>query len=318
MEDRPDDRPGRAAPARPQGAGGLRRATTPTRSPGSRCSQHLPSALAIDSSTSAAAAASSCGARSRRAATPSASTTARRWWRWRGQTSGAHVVEGRAEELPFADGEFTAVSCLVAFFFMDDPVRVLRELRRVLDPATRPARDLHDAARGEGHARRSVPAGHSRPLLHRRGTGGAAARRRVRRVEGDANGDRRPASRRTVGSSGGRGRARPGLGRPLRLHDGRAPLRTRARPGRGGGRAADDPRRPRRHAPVRRRGRDRARRRLAVPARRRARSGRVAAALHARRPRRGPVPDVGDRRHGAALLRRDRTRAARRACARRA
>ena len=49
-------------------------------------------------------------------------------------TSGVRIVEGRAEELPFADGEFTAVSCLVAFFFMDDPVRVLREFRRVLDP----------------------------------------------------------------------------------------------------------------------------------------------------------------------------------------
>ena len=49
-------------------------------------------------------------------------------------TSGVHVVEGRAEELPFGDGEFSAVSCLVAFFFMDDPVRVLREFRRVLEP----------------------------------------------------------------------------------------------------------------------------------------------------------------------------------------
>ena len=51
-------------------------------------------------------------------------------------TSGVQVVEGRAEELPFEDGEFTAVSCLVAFFFMDDPVRVLREMKRVLDPAS--------------------------------------------------------------------------------------------------------------------------------------------------------------------------------------
>ena len=51
-------------------------------------------------------------------------------------TSGARVVEGRAEELPFADGEFTAISCLVAFFFMQDPVRVLSEFRRVLDPAS--------------------------------------------------------------------------------------------------------------------------------------------------------------------------------------
>lgn len=49
-------------------------------------------------------------------------------------TSGVRVVEGRAEQLPFADGEFTAVSCLVAFFFFGEPVRVLREMRRVLDP----------------------------------------------------------------------------------------------------------------------------------------------------------------------------------------
>ena len=32
------------------------------------------------------------------------------------------------------DGEFSAVSCLVAFFFFHDPIGVLRELRRVLDP----------------------------------------------------------------------------------------------------------------------------------------------------------------------------------------
>ena len=44
------------------------------------------------------------------------------------------VVHGSAEELPFTDGEFTAVSCIVAFFFFHDPIGVLRELRRVLDP----------------------------------------------------------------------------------------------------------------------------------------------------------------------------------------
>jgi SAM-dependent methyltransferase len=49
-------------------------------------------------------------------------------------TAGVHVVEARAEQLPFADGEFTAVSCIVAFFFFDEPLRVLRETRRVLDP----------------------------------------------------------------------------------------------------------------------------------------------------------------------------------------
>jgi ubiquinone/menaquinone biosynthesis C-methylase UbiE len=47
----------------------------------------------------------------------------------------AEIVEGRVEELPFRHGAFTAVSCLVAFFFFADPVRALREMRRVLDPA---------------------------------------------------------------------------------------------------------------------------------------------------------------------------------------
>jgi ubiquinone/menaquinone biosynthesis C-methylase UbiE len=52
------------------------------------------------------------------------------------ETTGGRVpvVEGKAEALPFADGEFTCVSCLVAFFFFPDPVRALGEFRRVLDP----------------------------------------------------------------------------------------------------------------------------------------------------------------------------------------
>ena len=45
----------------------------------------------------------------------------------------AEIVHGSAEELPFGDGDFTAVSCLVAFFFFDDAVGVVREFRRVLD-----------------------------------------------------------------------------------------------------------------------------------------------------------------------------------------
>ncbi|HZC31453.1 MAG TPA: methyltransferase domain-containing protein [Gaiellaceae bacterium] len=43
------------------------------------------------------------------------------------------AVYGKAEELPFADAEFTAVSSIVAFFF-PDAVQALREMRRVLDP----------------------------------------------------------------------------------------------------------------------------------------------------------------------------------------
>jgi ubiquinone/menaquinone biosynthesis C-methylase UbiE len=43
------------------------------------------------------------------------------------------VLYGAVEELPFRDGEFTALSCLVAFLFFDDPVQALREMRRVLD-----------------------------------------------------------------------------------------------------------------------------------------------------------------------------------------
>ena len=47
----------------------------------------------------------------------------------------ARVVEGNAAAMPFDDHEFTAVSCLVAFFFFSDPIAVLSEMRRVLDPA---------------------------------------------------------------------------------------------------------------------------------------------------------------------------------------
>jgi SAM-dependent methyltransferase len=44
------------------------------------------------------------------------------------------AVQGEAEQLPFGDGEFTAVSSIVAFFFFPDPLRALREMRRVLAP----------------------------------------------------------------------------------------------------------------------------------------------------------------------------------------
>jgi SAM-dependent methyltransferase len=44
----------------------------------------------------------------------------------------ARIVKGDAAALPFEDGEFTAVSCIVAFFFFPEPVRALSEFRRVL------------------------------------------------------------------------------------------------------------------------------------------------------------------------------------------
>ena len=51
------------------------------------------------------------------------------------KSPGLRVVQADATAMPFADGEFTAVSCLVAFFFFADPVAALPEMRRVLDPA---------------------------------------------------------------------------------------------------------------------------------------------------------------------------------------
>jgi ubiquinone/menaquinone biosynthesis C-methylase UbiE len=49
------------------------------------------------------------------------------------ELAGPDAVYGRAEELPFPDGSFTAVSSIVAFFFFPDPVRALAEMLRVLD-----------------------------------------------------------------------------------------------------------------------------------------------------------------------------------------
>jgi SAM-dependent methyltransferase len=48
--------------------------------------------------------------------------------------AGPDAVLGSADQLPFDDATFTAVSSIIAFFFFPDPVRALREMRRVLDP----------------------------------------------------------------------------------------------------------------------------------------------------------------------------------------
>jgi SAM-dependent methyltransferase len=55
----------------------------------------------------------------------------------RRRAPGARVVLGRAERLPFEDDAFTAVAMSAVFFFLDDPVGVLRECKRVLRPAGR-------------------------------------------------------------------------------------------------------------------------------------------------------------------------------------
>jgi len=47
----------------------------------------------------------------------------------------ARILRGSADALPFGEGEFTAVSSIVAFFFFPDAVAALLEFRRVLDPA---------------------------------------------------------------------------------------------------------------------------------------------------------------------------------------
>jgi ubiquinone/menaquinone biosynthesis C-methylase UbiE len=55
----------------------------------------------------------------------------------RERAPGATVVTADASHLPFPDGSFTAVALSIVFFFLPDPVRVLRECRRVLQPGGR-------------------------------------------------------------------------------------------------------------------------------------------------------------------------------------
>jgi SAM-dependent methyltransferase len=54
----------------------------------------------------------------------------------------AALHEGRAQELPFADASFDAVTCHMAMMLMDDAPAVLAEVRRVLRPAHRPSASL--------------------------------------------------------------------------------------------------------------------------------------------------------------------------------
>ncbi len=55
----------------------------------------------------------------------------------RERAPGAGVVLAKAERLPFPDDTFSAVAMSVVFFFLDDPVGVLRECSRVLQAGGR-------------------------------------------------------------------------------------------------------------------------------------------------------------------------------------
>jgi ubiquinone/menaquinone biosynthesis C-methylase UbiE len=55
----------------------------------------------------------------------------------RERAPGARVVLASAESLPFEDATFSAVAMSIVFFFLEDPVGVLRECRRVLRPGGR-------------------------------------------------------------------------------------------------------------------------------------------------------------------------------------
>jgi demethylmenaquinone methyltransferase/2-methoxy-6-polyprenyl-1,4-benzoquinol methylase len=52
----------------------------------------------------------------------------------RRRTSGARLVLGRAEGLPFADGAFDALTVTYLMRYVDDPGETLRELARVVKP----------------------------------------------------------------------------------------------------------------------------------------------------------------------------------------
>ena len=82
---------------------------------------------------------------------------ARRRLRRRIAADTAEVVRGNAEDLPFDDGRFTALSCIGSFVAFPDPKAALAEMRRVLSPVGRAvvSFEMH-AEDGKDHARQEA------------------------------------------------------------------------------------------------------------------------------------------------------------------
>jgi SAM-dependent methyltransferase len=67
---------------------------------------------------------------------------------------GVEVTEGRAEELPYADGQFDIVLAQLVLSYLEDPLAGVTEMRRVLHPGGTVAACVWDVA-GEMHLLRS-------------------------------------------------------------------------------------------------------------------------------------------------------------------
>jgi demethylmenaquinone methyltransferase / 2-methoxy-6-polyprenyl-1,4-benzoquinol methylase len=59
--------------------------------------------------------------------------------RFAGENSGVELVQGQAEELPFADASFDALTVTYLLRYVDDPAATMRELARVVRPGGRVA-----------------------------------------------------------------------------------------------------------------------------------------------------------------------------------
>ena len=65
-------------------------------------------------------------------------------------------VRGDARDLPFRDGSFDAVCCFAALYLIEEPMRALAEIVRVLAPGGRVAL-LSSCNRGPCRPRRQTP-----------------------------------------------------------------------------------------------------------------------------------------------------------------